>query len=198
MAGNPRELGLNIPDLRHRAESGSAVAQTILGICYLEGVQVEVDHQEAFRLLSAAANQGASRAMANLAYMYAEGLGTTKSLQEALPLYERAADAGEFLAQVELARMYARGVAITANPEMARKWRLAADYWPHSRISPKENAAPGTQAQGVSGQAAMPVSQPHPDQGIRRDARNRVGTLLAVRENPTVRAAQKPRYLAEC
>ena len=83
---NRNELGLNIPDLRHRAESGSAVAQTILGTCYLEGVEVETNHKEAFRPLSAAAKQGASRAMANLAYMYAEGLGTTKNLREALPL----------------------------------------------------------------------------------------------------------------
>jgi RHS repeat-associated protein len=49
---------MNIPDLRQKAESGSAVAQTILGIWYLEGVEVEVNHQEAFRLLSAAAAQG--------------------------------------------------------------------------------------------------------------------------------------------
>jgi len=123
---NPKELGMNIPDLRHRAESGSAVAQTILGTCYLEGVQVEIDHKEAFRLLSAAAEQGVSRAMANLAYMYAEGLGTAKNLQEALPLYEQAADAGEFLAQVELARMYARGVGVAAAPKLARKWYAAA------------------------------------------------------------------------
>ncbi len=123
---NSKELGLNIPDLRHRAESGSAVAQTILGICYLEGVEVEVNHQEAFRLLTAAANQCAPRAMANLAHMYAEGLGTTKNLQEALPLYEQAAEAGEFLAQIELARMYARGVGVPADPEVARKWYAAA------------------------------------------------------------------------
>jgi uncharacterized protein len=77
-----------------------------LGTCYLEGVEVQIDHKEAFRLLSAAAKQGASRAMANLAYMYAKGPGTTKNLQEAVPLYEQAAEAGEFLAQVELARMY--------------------------------------------------------------------------------------------
>jgi TPR repeat protein len=125
---NPKELGLNILGLLHRAQSGSAVAQTILGICcYLEGVEVEVNHQEAFRLLSAVANQGAPRAMANLAYMYAEGLGATKSLREAFPLYERAAEAGEFLAQLELARMYARGVGVAADPEMARKWYAAAE-----------------------------------------------------------------------
>jgi hypothetical protein len=50
--GNPRELGLNIPDLRHRAECGSAVAQTILGTCYLEGVEVGVDHKEALEAAS--------------------------------------------------------------------------------------------------------------------------------------------------
>jgi len=72
---NQKELGLSIPDLRHRAESGSAVAQTILGICYLEGVQVEVDHQEAFRLLSAAANQGAPRAMAKSGLHVRRGTG---------------------------------------------------------------------------------------------------------------------------
>jgi hypothetical protein len=42
---NPRELGLNILGLCHWAESGSAVAQIILGTCYLEGVQVGIDHR---------------------------------------------------------------------------------------------------------------------------------------------------------
>jgi len=67
---------MNISDLRQKAQQGSAVAQTLLGTCYLEGIEVEVDHKEAFRLLSAAADQGAPRAKLNLARMYAEGLGT--------------------------------------------------------------------------------------------------------------------------
>jgi TPR repeat protein len=95
---------VNISDLRRKAKLGSAVAQSILGACYLEGIEVEADHKEAFRLLSSAAQQGASRAKTNLAHMYAEGLGTEKSLPEAVRLYEAAAEAGEFLAQIGLGR----------------------------------------------------------------------------------------------
>jgi TPR repeat protein len=41
---------MNISDLRQKAERGSAVAQTILGTYYLEGVDVEVDYNEAFSI----------------------------------------------------------------------------------------------------------------------------------------------------
>ena len=92
----------------------------------MDGIDVEVDHKEAFRLLSAAADQGAPRAKMHLARMYAEGLGTPKNVQEAIQLYEEAAEAGEFLAQVELARIYSRGVGVPANAEAARKWYAAA------------------------------------------------------------------------
>jgi len=66
---------MNIPDLRRRADSGSAVAQAPLGVCYLDGIDVEVNYVEAFRLLSAAADRGATRAITNLARMHANGLG---------------------------------------------------------------------------------------------------------------------------
>jgi len=117
---------MNIPDLRQKAESGSVVAQSVLGACYLEGIDVEVDHREAFRLLSAAAGQGASRAVVNLARMHALGLGIPKNLSEAVRLYETAAEAGEFLAQIELGRIYSRGVGVSANPGAARRWYSAA------------------------------------------------------------------------
>jgi TPR repeat protein len=64
---------MNISDLRQKTQNGSAVAQTIRETCHLEGIDVEVDHEEAFRLLSAAADQGAPRAKMNLARMYAKG-----------------------------------------------------------------------------------------------------------------------------
>ena|SRR5437879_7243375 len=69
--GNPvgGKSKMNISDLRQKAQRGSVVAQTILGTCYLDGIDVEVDHKEAFRLLSAAADQGAPRAKMNLARM---------------------------------------------------------------------------------------------------------------------------------
>ena len=68
-------------DLRKKAESGDVVAQTVLGTCYLDGADVEVDYKQAFRFLSAAADKGAARAMTNLARMYAEGRGIAKIRQ---------------------------------------------------------------------------------------------------------------------
>jgi uncharacterized protein len=65
----------DINELRRKAEAGSCVAQSVLGLYYLYGLEVEVDYSEAFRFLSAAAEQGASRAVLNLGYMHAKGLG---------------------------------------------------------------------------------------------------------------------------
>lgn len=116
---------LNIPELRQEAESGSVAAQGILGICYLNGIEVEINYQEAFRFLSAAAKRGAPRPVVNLARMYAQGLGIPKDVPEAVRHYEKAASAGEFpsLAElVELGRIYSRGVDVPADPDAALRW----------------------------------------------------------------------------
>jgi TPR repeat protein len=120
--------GMDITDLRKKAESGSCVAQSILGICYLDGVDVEVNYREAFRLLSAAAKQGASRAVINLARMYAEGLGIQKDMSEAVRLYKSVSGA-EFLALVALGRIYARGTEVPADSAEALRWYSAAAAW---------------------------------------------------------------------
>ena len=85
---------MNILDLRQKAESGSVVAQSILGICSLDGIDTQGGYAEALRFLSAAAAKGASRAMASLARMHAGGLGVPKDLAEALRLYQASAERG--------------------------------------------------------------------------------------------------------
>jgi TPR repeat protein len=117
---------MDIAKLLEEAESGSVVAQAVLGICYLEGFQVEVDYAQAFRLLSSAADQRASRAIANLGRLYAEGLGIPKDPAKAVSLYERAAKRGEFLAQIELGRIYSRGLGVPADQSAALRWYSAA------------------------------------------------------------------------
>jgi uncharacterized protein len=111
---------MNIPNLREQADSGNVVAQSLLGTCYLDGIDVEIDYMEALRYLTAAANQGAARARFNLARMYEQGLG------KAIGLYELAAEAEEFLARVELGRIYSSGKEIAASPEKALRWYSAA------------------------------------------------------------------------
>ncbi len=120
--------GMDMTDLRNKAESGSCVAQSVLGMCYLSGIDVEVNYQEAFRLLSAAANQGASRAVVNLARMYAEGLGVRKDVKEAMRLY-KSVSSSEFLALIALARIYSRGVEVPVDSAEALRWYSAAVEW---------------------------------------------------------------------
>ena len=112
---------MNIQALRRGADSGSRVDQSVLGLCYLYGVDVEVDYREAFRLLSLA---GTSRAVANLARMYAEGLGISKDLAEAIRLY-KAVGKSEFRAQLELGRIYSNGIGVAPDPDEAVKWYSA-------------------------------------------------------------------------
>ena len=112
---------MNITGLRQEAESGSVVAQSVLGICYLYGREVHVDYEKAFQLLSAASEKGASRAVVNLARMYAEGLGIAKDMPKAIRFYEAVAKV-EARAPLEPARIYARGEGVPADPEAALRW----------------------------------------------------------------------------
>jgi TPR repeat protein len=116
---------MNILELHQKAEAGSIVAQTVLGVYYLEGIEVPHDYQKAFRYLSAAAKRGASRAVLNLARMYAEGLGVPKDPDEAVRLYEAIGQV-EFLAAIELGRIYSRGLTVPVDETKAARWYSAA------------------------------------------------------------------------
>lgn len=123
-------MALDISELRQKAEAGSCAAQSILGGCYLYGYEVEVDYKEAFRLLSAAAEQGASRAVLNLGRMHAKGLGIPQNIPEAIRLFEavgRPSNSSDaFSARIELGRLFSRGVGIPVNKDAALKWYAAA------------------------------------------------------------------------
>ncbi len=120
----------NITEIRKRAEAGSCVAQSILGISYLHGIDVGVDYKEAFRFLSAAANQGASRPLLNLAHMYAKELGIPQDLPQAIRLLEAVARPGAssdaFAARIELGRIFSRSLGILADTDAAVQWYSAA------------------------------------------------------------------------
>jgi TPR repeat protein len=113
---------MNIHELRRGADSGSRVDQSVLSLCYLYRVDVQVDYREAFRLLSLA---GTSRAVANLGRMYAEGLGIAKDMAEAIRLY-KAVGRSEFRAQLELGRIYSRGLGVPIDRIEAFRWYSAA------------------------------------------------------------------------
>ncbi len=120
-------MALDIEDLRRKADGGSCVAQSVLGVAFLDGIDVEVNYQEAFRLLSASANQGASRAIVNLARMYAEGLGVPKDIDEAVRLYKRVSKV-EFFAPIALGRIYAHEERHVDRAEALRGYSEAIEW----------------------------------------------------------------------
>jgi TPR repeat protein len=117
---------MDIEGTRRKAEAGSCVAQTILGISYLYGYDVEVDYKEAFRLLSAA---GTSRAVLNLGIMHAKGLGIPQNLPEAIRLLGAVAKPSDssdaFAARIELGRLYSSGSGLSDTAK-ALTWYKAA------------------------------------------------------------------------
>ena len=117
---------MDIPRLKKWVEEGSPAAATALGVCYFEGMGVEVDYQQAFRLLAPAAQRGVPRACYYLGRIYSGGLGMPVNMAEALKLFQRAAEGGEFFAMMELGRAYAGGTGVAEDREMARKWYSAA------------------------------------------------------------------------
>ncbi len=107
-----------LPALTRRANAGSVVAMTTLGLVYREGVDRSVN----------------------------ERMGTTRSRAnntEAVRWLERAAKAGFPMAQNELGEMYFAGRAVERNPRLAREWlerAAASGYW-RAQLNLKDLAA---------------------------------------------------------
>lgn len=103
------------------------MAQTILGISYLYGYDLEINYKEAFKLLSAA---GTSRAVLNLGIIHAKGLGIPQNLPDAIRRLQavvKPSDSSDaFAARVELGRLYSSGLGMSVDAAKARRWYKAA------------------------------------------------------------------------
>ena len=116
--------------MRRKADDGSCVSQCMLGLCYLYGIDVEINYGEAFRFLSAAADQHSSRAVLNLARMYAQGMGMQQDVPKAIMHFEavaRPSDSSDaFPARIELGRIFSRGLGVPVDKGVALKWYSSA------------------------------------------------------------------------
>jgi TPR repeat protein len=110
------------------AEQGSAKAQYLLGLMYVEGQGVPQDDGEAVKWLRLAADQGHANAQYNLGIMYEKGRGVPQEGGEAVKWLRLAANQGHANAQYNLGFMYERGRGVPQDDGEAVKWlRLAAD-----------------------------------------------------------------------
>ena len=81
-----------IVKFKKAAEKGSATAQYNLGVCYYNGIDVNVNYEEAFKWYLMAAEQGVVDAQYMVAICYARGKGTLQSPMEAVRWYRAAAE----------------------------------------------------------------------------------------------------------
>lgn len=100
--GEPDTPKLNIEDLRQKAEKGDSVAQTMLGVEYMKGDQVEKDLNKAIEWWKKAAEKGYAEAEYKLGVCYHFGFGIKKSHKLARYWYEKAANQQHKSAKVAL------------------------------------------------------------------------------------------------
>lgn len=93
---------LNIEELRKKAEKGDSVAQTMLGVEYMKGDQVEKDLDKAIEWWKKAAEKGYAEAEYKLGVCYHFGFGIKKSHKLARYWYEKAANQQHKSAKVAL------------------------------------------------------------------------------------------------
>lgn len=108
-----------LPALRHQAEGGSVVAQTVLGLAYREGIapitvtgsrrvaRTHADNGTAWRWLSRAAQAGFPVAQAEVGEMYYAGHGVARDLDKSIRWLEEAARAAYPRARLDLIQVRA-------------------------------------------------------------------------------------------
>ena len=112
-----------------RAEQGDAVAQYVLGLCYLNGKGLKQKKELGFHWLSQAADQAYDRAQYMAAICHLDGIGTDVDINASLRLFKRAARQGHPEALSTLEAIYTTGTYVPQNSARAKYWlKKTADH----------------------------------------------------------------------
>ena len=118
----------SLSELKAKAETGDAEAQSNLGLAYYNGDGVGEDAVEAVKWFRLSAGQGHASGQNRLGVAYQYGKGVPKDVAEALAWYRRAADQGFVQAQLNLAWTYNNGFGVPRDYREAAVWyRQAAE-----------------------------------------------------------------------
>jgi localization factor PodJL len=104
------------------ANAGSAKAELLVGLRYLDGDGIAVNEAEAAKWLQRAANQGEAVAAYRLGTLFERGHGVPADTSKALQLYETAARLGNRKAMHNLAVAYAEGSGTQKDLTAAAQW----------------------------------------------------------------------------
>ncbi|GFO55676.1 hypothetical protein GMSM_26830 [Geomonas sp. Red276] len=136
--------GIEIAQVKQRAEQGDAAAQSKLGVLYSSGVGMRMDKKEAVKWYQKAADQGYPVGQWNLAFMYVRGEGVEADLVKARELFTKAAETGFANAQYDLGVMFLDGLGGKQDREEAKKWfsRAAGQGYREAKKMLEELAEP--------------------------------------------------------
>ena len=123
---DPSSIEESVAWFRAAAESGSAEAQSALGLIYVEGRGVSADAVEGARWFRRAAEQGDSRGQMNVGLAYYSGTGVPQDYVEAARWLQLAADQGVAQAQTVLGFLYLYGMGVPKDFDIAQRWLVAA------------------------------------------------------------------------
>lgn len=88
-----KELYVNFTDIAMAEQNDNPMHLFLIGLAYLSGIEVEINHSRATDLITQAANQGYWPAMERLANMYRIGEGVVRNLEKSLVMYENLSEA---------------------------------------------------------------------------------------------------------
>lgn len=115
-----------VDELRKKAGSGDADAQSDLAERYAAGEGVPRDSVKAVELFQQAAAKGLARAQYRLSQMYVKGEGVPHDSIKAVDLLRQSAANGYAKAQAALADMYAKGEGVARDEVLAYAWASLA------------------------------------------------------------------------
>ena len=104
------------------ANNGDADAQCRLGLCYLTGIGVSQDYNEAVRWFKKSAEQGNKDALCNLGRCYFWGMGVSQDYNEAVRWFKKSAEQGNAEAQCNLGYCYFKGFGVSQDHNEAVRW----------------------------------------------------------------------------
>lgn len=112
-------IGQALEWMKEAADRGHAVAQYILGKCYQDGLVVEKDVTQSFRLFLSSAEQNNAYAAYQLGKLYLSGEHVPKDVESAIRYLELSAVQGNQYAQYALGKLYLQGKDVPYDEEKA-------------------------------------------------------------------------------
>jgi TPR repeat protein len=119
---SPEQFIYTFEYAKTKAEAGDAKAQTYLGFCYENGLEVKKDYAEALKWFHKAVDQNYAEAQRNLGWCYYSGHGVKRDYAEAVRWFQKAADQNDLQAQCQLGDCYAKGNGVPQDSVEAIEW----------------------------------------------------------------------------